>query len=904
MWNIYSRDKKKTAAAAAGEAKLDAGATDLTEAKEVQSVDVVAFDMAKWIRRLYGLNPWADGLEVEAGIARKRRSSADAVRTPFAQLRLQAVLTRWAEGREVWNAWAEAMWDLRCELEEAQLWSEEQAEAQDAQYIFLHCAAVEFDYLCLKGGADFSDFLFPGIASFRGTCFGDKFASPGDAMFCRALFHGGEARFDGTKFRGGAAKFRESQFHGGEASFDGAQFHGGDASFSGAQFHGGDAKFIRAQFYGGEARFIRVQFHGGDAAFQWADFNVGDAGFRGAEFHGGAARFDGVRFRSGGARFREAQFWGGDVLFRGAQFVGGGAIFRHAQFHRGNALFDRAVFDGGKTSFEGAQFLSGTVSFERARFQGGSARFIKTQFNGESTSFNGTQFLEGDTEFDDAQFHGGSASFRGAQFHGGPALFRRVQFHGGRASFRDAQFHGGNAVFSGAQFHGGPAEFRWAQFHRGDAVFRKAEFHGGDASFRGAQFHGGAARFRQAQFHGGQAAFQKAEFHGGPARFIKTQFHGGAASFDEAQFRHRNGAWFQEAQFHGGDVSFKSVNFEGHVSFSGAQFGALQGSVQGNADFQESSFKQGADYTRCQINHPISFAKASFEGAASFEGTQSNVGFTLSEAQFNRVPDFTQSVFHPVPRLDNVKVRPAVFGTVLTFSSRVSWDNFLCLQWINRDSDAPAKFRELKHFAIEAEDNRNILNFHAEEIRSARWVADWPGHPRFWFGYMYGLLSNFGRSFLRPFLLWALLTLVFSCVYFSAHLDHASHSDRYGLSQNGGLLTQIDLGRRAWWDRLPCTDGNNVSITGLPLEVLQGTDAFSQAFRMSLANALVFSDMGGMEGARLTYGCLFGLVQSDRVGVAAVTYLPPGVLWVTRLQQVMSVLLIFLFAIALRNMLK
>ncbi|MEN2495328.1 MAG: hypothetical protein TECD_01251 [Hyphomicrobiaceae bacterium hypho_1] len=846
----------------------------------VSSENIVSFDNSGWTRKLYDLNPWAKELWPETAVPGEFRQSSDSIRAPFAQMRLQAVLKRWSMGVTFWNAWAEAMWALRVELEEFQLWDTQNKNSQEIKNLFLHFAAVEFDYLCLPGGSDFSNFLFPGLASFRGTRFGDKKASPGDVLFCGTKFYGGEARFDSAQFDGGSAKFREAQFHGDDARFDGAQFNSGDVSFNGVQFYGGQAKFTRVQFRGGEVSFIKAQFHGGDASFQWSEFYLGDTSFRGAEFHGGDARFDGAKFQDGIAKFREAQFWGGNVSFRGAQFSGSGVLFSEAQFFKGHVSFEKVLFSGDDVSFVSAHFKSNDVSFEQARFLDCNARFANVKFICDSTSFNKALFQCELVEFDEARFSKG------------PALFCGVQFKGGYASF------------VGTKFHGGPAEFQEAQFHGGDAIFRRAEFHGGDASFKEAQFHGGAARFCQSQFYGGKADFQKAEFFGGSARFIQTRFHGGEAIFNGARFYHDDGAWFEKTQFHGGDVCFKGVEFSGHASFREVQFGNRETETPGIVDFEESCFKQTADYTRCQINYPISFARSTFLGTACFRGTQSNISFALNDVQFQNVPDFTQIIFNCFPRLDNARVRPALFGTVFTFSSKIPWNRILYMKWISRDRDAPAKFRELKQFAIGTEDNRSILNFRAEEIRSARWVTDWPSHSRFWFGYLYGLLSNFGRSIFRPLFLWLSLTLLFSCVYLSAHLDHNEHLVRYRLPQNESFTTKIDIARRAFWDRIPCTEGRKTTFIGLQPEVRNGTDAFSEALRMSLANAFVIGDVGGVESTRLSYGCLFGMVRPSMANPTPTTYVPSSVLWASRLQKMLSILFIFLFLLALRNNLK
>ena len=106
---------------------------------------------------------------------------------------------------------------------------------------------------------DFSNFIFPGTASFRNARF------RGDASFISACFRG-DASFDGARFRG-------------DASFILARFRG-DASFNAARFRG-DAYFYEARFRGG-AYFNSTRFKG-TVSFDHANFSK-RANFRLVEF--------------------------------------------------------------------------------------------------------------------------------------------------------------------------------------------------------------------------------------------------------------------------------------------------------------------------------------------------------------------------------------------------------------------------------------------------------------------------------------------------------------------------------------------------------------------------------------------------------------------------------------------
>ncbi|MEL6873014.1 MAG: hypothetical protein AAFO62_09520, partial [Pseudomonadota bacterium] len=198
----------------------------------------------------------------------------------------------------------------------------------------------------------------------------------------------------------------------------------------------------------------------------------------------------------------------------------------------------------------------------------------------------------------------------------------------------------------------------------------------------------------------------------------------------------------------------------------------------------------------------------------------------------------------------------------------------------------------------------------------------WAGTMRFWLGWAYSLLSDFGRSVIRPVLAWALLVAIFTCVYLSGHLDYDARSAALtsppALGWVGRQFPNADITYRAWSEGFACVETDRPDIIALKPEVREGTDAFWQAFRMSVANGVVVGDLGGAEGARLAYGCLFGLerLQPARsVSGSSVDkqrqrswfstpYLPPDILWATRIQKGLSAILLFLFGLGLRNMLK
>jgi hypothetical protein len=79
------------------------------------------------------------------------------------------------------------------------------------------------------------------------------------------------------------------------------------------------------------------------------------------------------------------------------------------------------------------------------------------------------------------------------------------------------------------------------------------------------------------------------------------------------------------------------------------------------------------------------------------------------------------------------------------------------------------------------------------------------------------------------------------------------------------------------------------------------TSAPNEALHLAFRNAFLVLD-GGEEAAHRIYGCLYGLElynQGDPVPIV-----PPGVSIASAVQKLFSAVMIFLFGLALRNMLK
>jgi hypothetical protein len=373
----------------------------------------------------------------------------------------------------------------------------------------------------------------------------------------------------------------------------------------------------------------------------------------------------------------------------------------------------------------------------------------------------------------------------------------------------------------------------------------------------------------------GDAAFKKTNFIG-PAWFAKAVFSN--ASFVGATFT--------------GDALFRGQTFHRDVFFNKAQFG------RGRADFSLATFER-----------VVQFDGAVFTGEADFNALSGKRTFSMAGARFERVPDFIQAHFEEEPRLDNVHVTPSEGLDLLTEEEA---------------RNLFARWRGLKRLAIEAHDTDRELEFNAQEIRAeraaSRWPipvnlrkgSDWREAIRSFSGWLYGVFSDYGRSLLRPLLAW----IIGIAFFFAFYLSQIEVMQRdLNLQDEWWASAAAQVGRYALSNTVPCyaptskekpasekpSDGDETKISGLSEKLRGQTNARAEALHLAFRNALVVLD-GGSESTHRMYGCLYGLELY--AGQNPVPIVPSAVSTASAIQKLISGVLIFLFGLALRNMLK
>ncbi len=513
------------------------------------------------------------------------------------------------------------------------------------------------------------------------------------------------------------------------------------------------------------------------------------------------------------------------LCFRnGANFAGftfpGEAQFSYGTFSGGDARFENATFACGGVTFEGATF-GDEARFDDAAFSGGNVTFSGVTFSG-GARFSGATFSGDDTRFDDATFD--SAWFDEAIFSG-------------TASFSPATFR--NATFDGAAFR--TAYFDKAKFDV--ATFRRATFRH-RVRFDGATFSQGAS-FNEASFNG-QASFCEATFNGGDTWFSCTIFNGGDTWFTKATFN--SSVLFDYAQFGGGCASFEGAKFGQITDFSGTQFTSTL-----------------ADFSRADFSGPVTFDDSTLD-VAIFRSIKSERSFSM-RATFQKTPDFREASFHEPPQLDD-----AVFEATLTRRYVDGERRPLPLDWAKHapNKNEHAKFRALRGMAEQGNDHTSALRFNANEIAARRFWVDEPfgrNASRFWLGWLYQLVSDYGRSILRPLIGLFAVVATFAALFYAG--------------------AQPDVPRTPW--ARACHE----SVDREELK-LQPTDKVTEAISLSIRNALIFDRS---DTSRRTYGCLYGLVDNGRSGA-----IPTWVGKLSLLESLLSAIFLFLIGLALRNM--
>ncbi|MEL7481666.1 MAG: pentapeptide repeat-containing protein [Pseudomonadota bacterium] len=402
-------------------------------------------------------------------------------------------------------------------------------------------------------------------------------------------------------------------------------------------------------------------------------------------------------------------------------------------------------------------------------------------------------------DFDRATF-GDQARFYGATF-GDKARFSGARF-GDRVGFLRARF-GGGADFSSALF-GDRARFYRANFGDG-ADFSAARF-GDGARFSHVGF-GDRARFYDATL-GDRAGFSGARFSHG-AYFWGARF-GDRARFSDATFG--DGAVFIYATF-GNEAGFFQATFGNKATFSAATFGNkarfFQATFGNDARFWGAHFGDGANFSSATFRGTAKWDRVIFQGSADFSDViwdeTTHYGGAFDSARFEDVVNFKTPNFSAYAAFDDVThkqklllaapsngLRPRDMWRRARAAAKRAVTNGLAAE--AKDADAPPYLdwllrqirltrrrarREIKRRiwsqlsggyrvakkAMEAQgDFGREQTYYRFEVKARMRRPDISLTERF-VSFFYNHVSNYGASIGRPFVGLGVFFVIFSMIY-------------------------------------------------------------------------------------------------------------------------------------------
>jgi uncharacterized protein YjbI with pentapeptide repeats len=253
--------------------------------------------------------------------------------------------------------------------------------------------------------------------------------------------------------------------------------------------------------------------------------------------------------------------------------------------------------------------------------------------------------------------------------------------------------------------------------------------------------------FFQDYLFGSNSSFQRATFsdeayfggstYSGWANFRGVTFSGGAG-FSGAAFSF---AWFEGA-------TFSFVSFEGATFSNGADFG--DATFSGGASFDGVSFSREALFGSAAFCRRASFGGAAFSGEASFFGATFSGEAGFRKATFGKTSRFVNAEIKGETSFERAifgKEPPHFFGAKLhqgTVWRGIDWPK-------PKKADEAGAFLDayacLKLEMDRLKKHEDELDFFALEMRSRRvLLGPLRGLPIA----LYGVLSDYGRSYARP----------------------------------------------------------------------------------------------------------------------------------------------------------
>ena len=336
--------------------------------------------------------------------------------------------------------------------------------------------------------------------------------------------------------------------------------------------------------------------------------------------------------------------------------------------------------------------------------------------------FDGANFQSDKVSFESAIFKDGNVSFYGAKFDDSKVYFNHAVFSNGNKDFRmDSSSSFKLISFYGTEFGDGDLEFRYLTSNE-SIIFNHARIGKGSHGFENITVTNGSLEFYLAKIEIDSYKslnFTNINIQSGNVDLCGFKFIGGDITFRSLKVQKGNVQIENVREFNAESLSFSNLNIEnGELSLDGSEFEKC------SVNFDNANI--GSDFL-------LTGAKFNHSDYITFNGLKVGRSLVLDKAYFSVVPDFRNLLVDRDVSMIDMKVK---YMRKIRFVGRSS----------NREHGD--MYRKLKSLAIKANDHQRELEFFAMEEK-AKFM--WHRNPiEYSPTFLYGLLSNFGRSLRRP----------------------------------------------------------------------------------------------------------------------------------------------------------
>ncbi|MGI2123371.1 pentapeptide repeat-containing protein [Shewanella baltica] len=413
--------------------------------------------------------------------------------------------------------------------------------------------------------------------------------------------------------------------------------------------------------------------------------------------------------------------------------------------------FNGYIFPNSRVSFANTDFGDANVSFREIHFECNEISFLNAKFLGE-VDFSRSIFNTDILTFQGATFDKKNIKFIECTFTGNIVNFYRCNFGFGMLSFKNSCFKQHTLKFSNCIKAAGSIEFQDVKFCVEYIDFSSSNFSIPD------------------------------EANKSSLNFTDSTFDVLEILFNHAKLERRN-AIFKRVKLKKGDLVLSNCNFSNSdINLSNIRISDgdlnLSNSDLNNSRLiaKRSTFSGNVNLSKIKNCHKITEFDLSF---SSFGGS-----IDLTNNEFNIVPDLCYTKLTNQLPLDSFK-----FG--------IKYHNLKAIKLIPykkiSNPDDIRKIRRLKELAEQNKDFEAALQLHANELMSKRWTEF--NFLKSILDMLYSIVSNYGRSIIRPTIALLLSSATLSLFFFtSAILSNIANSyEDYNFLKGYGCSIELVL---------------------------------------------------------------------------------------------------------------